>query len=321
MVLNSTYVDSPASLAQSSTLLHTLTDPQKFLYVGCKSSHVDGRLAMSILQLFIPHLNHVYLLDVQTLGKTAFTTDIHLGTGGTTLQSILESLTIRKVFFDVRPTSHLLYTHFGIALRNIQDVQLMESASHSSIVRATRFLLGLRACIQREKQILFESEKKNWEAVYQAAARLFNPGLGGSLQVFQDRPLAEEIRAFCVQDLQHLPLLRAKYWHRHMERGMAESVATETTARLQTSRSAKFRADDRAHAISPFQHPSEVLKTFQPDFDKTKIRAPPRTTVNGLESKDSSIKHSTSQPRPKPPRLLRQLYSTPNAFRKFAFPR
>lgn len=318
MRLTSTYIDSPASLAQP---LHALTDPKRSLYVGCKHSHVDGRLTMSILQLFIPHKNHVYLLDVQTLGKTAFTTDIHQETGGTTLRSILESLTIQKVFFDVRAASHLLHTHFGIALRNTQDVQLLESASHSSNARASRFLLGLRACIQREKHTPSRSEKKNWEAVYQAAARLFDPGLGGSVQAFQDRPLAEEIRAYFVQELQYLPLLRAKYWHRHMARGMAESVATETAARLQISCSANFRANDRALAISPFQDPSEVLKTFQPNFDKTKIRAPPHTTVNGLESKDSSIKHSTSQPRPKPPRLIRHFYSTPNAFRKFGFPR
>lgn len=312
MAVYSSFVDSQASLAQ---LLHSLT-AHRTSYISCKRSHVDGRPAMTILQLFIPHKKRVYLLDVQTLGKTAFTTDIHVKTGATTLQSVLESPTFRKVFFDVRGVSHLLYNQFGIALQNIQDVQLMEAASHPSDARATRYVTGLRACIQRT-ELIYPSERQKWEAVYQAAARLFDPGLGGSLQVFQDRPLADEIRAYCMQESQYLPVLKTRYWHRHSRHGMAESVATETTARLQASQSAEFRSDDPARVISPFQRSSEVLSTFRPDFDKTKVRAPPHTTVNGLDSKDSPKKNSTPKPRPKPRRLVRPYLLRLPAFRKF----
>lgn len=149
--------------------------------------------SLTLRSTYIVPENHVYLIDVQALGKTAFTTV--MGMCRETIQSILESTTVPKVFFDVRWGSQLLYTHFGITLQGVQDIQLMESASHLPLVRAKRFLLGLGACIQQATSIT-GWEKPNWEAVHKAMGRLCRPLLGGSSQVFQDRPLVEDTGPF-----------------------------------------------------------------------------------------------------------------------------
>jgi exonuclease 3'-5' domain-containing protein 1 len=62
---------------------------------------------------------------VHTLGERAFNT---ARASKKTLKDILQEKKIPKVFFDVCNDSATLFAHFGVALKGITDIQLMESA-------------------------------------------------------------------------------------------------------------------------------------------------------------------------------------------------
>ena len=89
-----------------------------------------------------------------------------IGKGEKTLQSILESAVVPKVFFDVRNDFEPLYAHFGIALQCVQDVQLMEVASR---LGPKKFVSGLPKCIERDAPITLQ-EKQTWKAVKDTGA-------------------------------------------------------------------------------------------------------------------------------------------------------
>ncbi|KAK0664537.1 ribonuclease H-like domain-containing protein [Cercophora samala] len=124
----------------------------------------------------------------------------------TTFKSILESPTIPKVFFDVRHDSDALYHLYGINLAGVQDLQLMEHAQspHKNYVR------GLAKCIQYDAG-LSRSEVDESQTVKAVGKELWSPELGGSFDVFAERPMRDEIVQYCAQDAWVLPLLYERY--------------------------------------------------------------------------------------------------------------
>jgi hypothetical protein len=51
------------------------------------------------------------------------------------------------------------------------------------------------------------SEKRQWIEGKGKSKRLFAPELGGSYEVFNERPLPEEIALYCTQDVKLMPKL------------------------------------------------------------------------------------------------------------------
>ena len=86
----------------------------------------------------------------------------------------------------------------------------MELVSRSGPVSSTKFISSLTKCIEMDAPIT-PQEKQTWKAVKDTNARLLDPQKGGSYQVFSARPLKEEIRACCVQDVRYLSHLRKVY--------------------------------------------------------------------------------------------------------------
>lgn len=77
--------------------------------------------SVSILTLLFDVIalrNHIYLVDVHTLGAQAFNT---AGAKQTTLKDILQNERLTKVFFDVRNDSDALFAHYGVALQGVED--------------------------------------------------------------------------------------------------------------------------------------------------------------------------------------------------------
>ena len=201
---------------------------------------------MSILQIFVSPKKMTYLVDIHTLGKTAFST---AGTDKKkTLKTILEASEIPKVFFDVRNDSDALFTHFGIKLQGIQDVQLMELATRNGFSK--RFVHGLAKCIAEDGSLTYK-ERRKWTQIKDKGRELFAPELGGSFQVFNTRPLAEDIRSYCVQDVQFLPRLRGHYWAMINSHWKAK-VEAATRARVAESQTANYRPDGRQKALGPW---------------------------------------------------------------------
>jgi exonuclease 3'-5' domain-containing protein 1 len=192
--------------------------------------------------------NCVYLIDVHKLQAAAFIT---AAADGTTLKSVLESPEIVKVFFDLRNDSDALHHHFGVRLSGVEDIQLMENATRPLFRR--RFLNGLDRCITNDAPISLV-EKQNWKAAKEKGLELFHPSRGGSYDVFNARPINEDIERYCVIDVQFLPLLRNLYWGR-LNDAWKMKVMDETKKRVQDSQSPAYQPQSEDKKFGPWERP------------------------------------------------------------------
>ncbi|TEY24852.1 hypothetical protein BOTCAL_1352g00020 [Botryotinia calthae] len=112
-----------------------------------------------------------------------------------------------RVFFDVRNDSDTLYAHFGVALQGEEDVQLMESATRTT-TSSRKYLNGLAKCI--EQSGLDNRDLTSWKLAKEKGEQLFKVQFGGSYEVFEQRPIRNDIISYCVGDVQHLHKLRSK---------------------------------------------------------------------------------------------------------------
>jgi exonuclease 3'-5' domain-containing protein 1 len=140
------------------------------------------------------------LIDVHALGSNAFST---AGTNRQMLKTILESETIPKAFFDVCNNSDALYSHFGISLAGVHDIQVIEFAARPI---KGRFVSRLSKCIEKDL-VLTMAERQIWLATKERGLNLFAPERGRSYELFNTRLLSEELCQYCAQDMQYLPWL------------------------------------------------------------------------------------------------------------------
>jgi len=188
-------------------------------------------------------MNRAYLVDVYTLRHQAFSTR---GATGHTLKEILESGTIPKVFFDVRNDSDALYSHFQISLAGIQDLQLMELATRRF---KKGYVNGLSRCIENDAR-LSSGDRISWNTTKDKGVRLFAPERGGSYEVFNERPLSEEIRLYCVQDVKFLPQLWSCY-NGKMTRSWKKKVLESSKNRVAESQTPDYQAKGQHKALAP----------------------------------------------------------------------
>lgn len=154
--------------------------------------------------------NHIYLVDVHSLGARAITTE---GRFGMTLRHMLQSNTANKIFFDVRNESAALYAHYSIKLEHVIDVQVMELARHTTEYR--KRLRDIERCIDDYARLRHRVSDREaaarWREVRRKGALLVRPEQGGSPAVFNERPLRPEVVDYCVARVQYLPTLLRMY--------------------------------------------------------------------------------------------------------------
>jgi exonuclease 3'-5' domain-containing protein 1 len=217
------------------------------MYIDLEGVDLCREGSISILTLLIdtgiPTIR-VCLIDVHLLGSQAFNTH---GIKEKTLKDILQDGKIPKVFFDVRNDSDALFTHFGVALQGVEDVQLMESATRTT-TSSRRLLNGLVKCV--EQDLLHGSELAGWKLAKEKGARLFKAEYGGSYKVFEQRPIPNEIVSYCVGDVQHLPKLWSKFrWKTIRWRDL---VNEETKKRVEASQKPEYEPHGRDRALAPW---------------------------------------------------------------------
>lgn len=138
-------VDTAEAVSSMVDTLSGLPSTPPSIYVDLEGVNLSRHGTISILQIYVSTTAENYLVDVKTLGEAAFSTK---GTSSSnTLKDILESESIPKVFFDVRNDSDALFSHYGIKLQGIHDVQLMEFATR---MYPGFYICGLKKCIQRD---------------------------------------------------------------------------------------------------------------------------------------------------------------------------
>jgi exonuclease 3'-5' domain-containing protein 1 len=192
------------------------------------------------------------MIDIHRFGAAAFTTpasspttkivvatavdDVKADVSQISLKSLLESLTIPKVFFDVRNDSDAPFAHFGIKLSCMHDLQLMELATTNRPSRD--YLTGLASCIAWDAGISY-SERMRVQSVKEHGNRLFAPERGGSYKVFEERLLREGVREYYVVDVVHMPKLWKVYYGR-MDAMWRVMVREAAERRVEESQSAGY---------------------------------------------------------------------------------
>ena len=207
---------------------------QPNLFIDLEGNNLSRHGTLSLITIVVEPRHTVHLVDVHTLGKDAFSANNTNNT--TSLQQILESETITKVFFDIRHDSEALFGLYGIRVSGIEDLQLMELAGRSLYEKKT-YLSGLAKCIQNYAPLSW-AEKQQFKATKEQGVRLFDPARGGSYAVFDRRPLDAEVAKYCVQDVLHMPGLYDVFKVR-LDASWKLKVKTETTARIALSQSAQ----------------------------------------------------------------------------------
>ncbi|KAL2181542.1 ribonuclease H-like domain-containing protein [Thermothelomyces heterothallicus CBS 202.75] len=205
-------VDTAAAVSALVDVLYAQPTAPPSLYVDLEGINLSRYGSISILQIYVHPLDQAYLVDIHTLGRTAFCTPgpAYTASAGRTLRDLLEDGAVPKVFFDVRNDSDALYSHFGVRLEGVVDLQLMELATRpapTAVRPRNVFVSGLAKCIG----VLAPAERAAWAAAKDRGRRLFAPELGGTYSVFNQRPLSEEVWLYSVQDVRFLPRLWALY--------------------------------------------------------------------------------------------------------------
>ena len=219
------------------------------MYVDLEGVDLCREGTISILTLLVnAGFPKVYLIDVHVLGAQAFNTT---GVEKKTLKDILQDESIPKVFFDVRNDSDALFAHFRVALQGVEDVQLMESATRKT-TQTRRCLSGLAKCIENNSHVVFSgTELQSWKQAKEEGQRLFKRKYGGSYEIFNQRPIPEEVISYCVGDVQCLPALRDLFWKTQPARWQ-RLVKEESKERVAASQRPDYHPHGRDRALAPW---------------------------------------------------------------------
>ncbi|KAH8157573.1 hypothetical protein CIB48_g10679 [Xylaria polymorpha] len=210
--LNQTHgiLDTSAAIASMIDTLSGLPSMPPSIYIDLEGVNLSRHGTVSILQIHVRTTSQTYL-----------------------------SPFIPKVFFDVRRDSDALYSHYGIELQNIQDLQLMELATRT---HGRNFINGLKKCIEKDMP-MSSTERHDWLTTKEEGLKLFDPQKGGSYEVFNQRPLPEKIRIYCVQDVQYLPCLWDVY-NRKLTAEWKTRVQCATEDRVERSQARDFNPNN-----------------------------------------------------------------------------
>jgi exonuclease 3'-5' domain-containing protein 1 len=275
--MSSTIIDNAEALAGFIAKLDNLPRKPPSLYVDLEGANLSRNGSVYILQIYLSTENHTYLVDICTLGKTAFSTPCSTKQ---TLKSIFEDPAIPKVLFDVRNDADALYAHFGVELSCVHDLQVMEVATRPRHRRG--IVNGLGKCIEYDAGMTY-AQRSLWKSTKDKGVMLFAPERGGSYEVFRKRPLSEEIKAYCIQDVVWLPVLYTRY-RTALSEAQWREVLGFSEDRAAFSRLPGYKPHGRHKALSPWSSESDEHRTRI-----TMSRSKMQTAPAGLASDRSSI--------------------------------
>ncbi|KFA76992.1 hypothetical protein S40288_10256 [Stachybotrys chartarum IBT 40288] len=189
--------------------------PSSTLYLDLEGKNLGRNGTLTIMTVLVHPKRVTSLIDVQTLGKTAFTTP---NADRKALKAILEDPLTPKCLWDVRNDADALWAHYEVRLAGVTDVQLLENASR---VGDKTYLHGLNACVQKDLKLKY-MEVNRWIKIKKEVQALM------ANDIFSRRPLDAKTMQYCVNDVVYLPALQDTYTKRidnkWMERAMDESA-------------------------------------------------------------------------------------------------
>lgn len=217
------------------------------LYIDLEGEQLGRNGSVSLMTVLVypgERLEHIFVIDIYTLGNTAFKV---VGERGKSLKNILEAPEISKVFFDVRRDSEALFAHYGVNLRGVWDLQLMDSAARPR-TEQRRLLSGLAKCMQFVP--LTNAQKGEWTLCKERGDRVWNPDKGGSYSAFNKRPLPAEILRYCAGDVAYLPAMYKKYASKSTR--WRNFVFEASQKRVVESQGTGVQPEGKERALSPW---------------------------------------------------------------------
>ncbi|CAM1505780.1 Fc.00g114170.m01.CDS01 [Cosmosporella sp. VM-42] len=194
------------------------------LFLDFRKDETDDRF--DTLTIFLPLTNFAYIVDAQVFSSALFA---RRNKEGSSLQIILGSRTVIKVFYDVRKFAEWSTAH-RVHLLATEDVQLMELESTTSGEHNMQ-ADGLEQCIQ-DYAALSIREKGEWEASRAAYLRMLELK-GKEVDHLKDEALnpADVVRRHCVNNIRFLPRVREKLWE-GLDSTKRDRVINQTKIRI-----------------------------------------------------------------------------------------
>jgi exonuclease 3'-5' domain-containing protein 1 len=146
--------------------------------------------------------NHRWLLDPMALGSKIFDTPAQTGKKRS-LRQILEDDKILVIFFDVRADSNAIYGHFGVHLRGVIDLQVMEMVTRS---RRPTHRNGLNKCIEALPDKYLSPTARHAFIRRKNAGKAICSGADG-YGAFNQRPLPRILEEYAINDVENMPEL------------------------------------------------------------------------------------------------------------------
>jgi exonuclease 3'-5' domain-containing protein 1 len=237
--------------------LHTFLssiNPSTTLYLDLEGTNLGRHGTISIITALLQPQNTSHLIDILTLGEQAFTSAPQDG-GSQTLQSILESPSIKKILWDVRADADALFALYNVRLAGVFDLQLLEILARPQ-GQSRKYVRGLNKCIEYGLPMDM-AQKAQWLAIKQAGRAAMDAARdGGGENGFVVRPMAEGTVQYCVNDVLLLPGLAEVYLRRFVGMRLSGAVAkvkAGSEKRLEEARSTGFVAGARDNALSPWK--------------------------------------------------------------------
>ncbi|TKX22634.1 3'-5' exonuclease-like protein 2 [Elsinoe australis] len=261
--MDSELINTESALAVLLDQIVDIQSEQPYLYLDLEGNNLSRHGTLSLVTILVKPLGKVYLVDVTALGNSAFTTQ---GANGSSLQKILESPDIIKVFFDIRNDSDALYSLHGVRVEGIHDLQLMELASRHF---SKKYVSGLARCIVRDSNLGFP-ETEEWVDIKEKGKRIFNQDYAA----FDKRPIDPDLLRYCVQDVAFMPHLYDIYRARIYE-GWLPDIWDETKRRVELSQTEGYNGQGQHMALGPsrwldeglFVWPAKVLEGEDDPYD------------------------------------------------------
>ena len=215
-----------------TTLLDTIDSitPTPLLYVEFEGNGLGRHGPLLVVSLYILDLNKIYLIDIHTLGGTAFTTTNSITTS---LKGILESSIIQKVTYDIRDGSQALFRDYQISVDGSKELVLLELAARVARAGSTEYLAWLKECI--DDSSASTAEKADWWSTKEEISRLCNLKTVTPYELAKERPMMPEIEQYCAGNVAVFPKLddfynaklrssRQMFWHTEVEKATRDRI-------------------------------------------------------------------------------------------------
>ncbi|CZR66873.1 uncharacterized protein PAC_16774 [Phialocephala subalpina] len=217
-----------SSITELSAFLSSISPSDSF-YIDLEGNNLSRHGTISLITILIHPSRSVRIIDILTLGPSAFTT------------TPLEDPTIPKYLWDVRNDADALWALYNVGLAGVTDIQLLENASR---IGDRKYVRGLDKCVQFDLNLGF-MERERWLRTKQDVKNIMDAN------IFDVRPMAPKTIQYCTNDVMHLPDLHTLYLAR-MEGDWLAKAMNESAERVVEAHSPEYDPQSDTKKLGPW---------------------------------------------------------------------